>query len=86
MASDSWCSFVEGGSDIFPTKILVDAYRGGPLKRFVTSISAEADPDNSGGPAVNREGEVVGTILASAGYGDVAGAIPSSVVAEQLDT
>jgi S1-C subfamily serine protease len=62
-----------------------DAYRGGPVSRYVTSIRAEADPGNSGGPAVNREGEVVGTVFASAGYGDVAYAIPPSVVAEQLD-
>ena len=62
-----------------------DAYGGGPLRRYVTSIRAEADPGNSGGPAVNREGEVVGTVFASAGYGDVAYAIPPSVVAEQLD-
>jgi S1-C subfamily serine protease len=62
-----------------------DAYGGGPVSRYITSIRADADPGNSGGPAVNREGEVVGTIFASAGYGDVAYAIPSSVVAEQLD-
>jgi S1-C subfamily serine protease len=61
-----------------------DAYGGGPVRRYVTSISADADPGNSGGPAVNREGEVVGTVFASAGYGDVAYAIPPSVVAEQL--
>jgi S1-C subfamily serine protease len=62
-----------------------DAYGGGPVSRYVTSISAEADPGNSGGPAVNREGEVVGTVFASARYGDVAYAIPPSVVAEQID-
>ena len=62
-----------------------DAYGNGPVSRYVTSIRGEANPGNSGGPAVNREGEVVGTIFASAGYGDVAYAIPPSVVAEQLD-
>ena len=62
-----------------------DAYGGGPLSRYVTSIRADADPGNSGGPAVNREGEVVGTVFASAEYGDVAYAIPPPVVAEQLD-
>ena len=51
----------------------------------MTSIRGEAYPGNSGGPAVNREGEVVGTVFASAQYGDVAYAIPPSVVAEQLD-
>jgi S1-C subfamily serine protease len=62
-----------------------DAYGNGPVSRYVTSIRGEADPGNSGGPAVNREGEVVGTVFASAGYGNVAYAIPASVVAEQLD-
>jgi S1-C subfamily serine protease len=62
-----------------------DAYGNGPVSRYVTSIRGEANPGNSGGPAVNREGEVVGTVFASAGYGDVAYAIPPSVVAEQLD-
>ena len=62
-----------------------DAYGNGPVSRYVTSIRGEANPGNSGGPAVNREGEVVGTVFASAGYGDVAYAIPPSVVAEQID-
>jgi S1-C subfamily serine protease len=62
-----------------------DAYGNGPVSRYVTSIRGEANPGNSGGPAVNREGEVVGTVFASAGYGNVAYAIPPSVVAEQLD-
>ena len=62
-----------------------DAYGNGPVSRHVTSIRGEANPGNSGGPAVNREGEVVGTVFASAEYGDVAYAIPPSVVAEQLD-
>jgi len=61
------------------------AYGGGPVSRYATSIRAEADPGNSGGPAVNREGEVVGTVFASAAYGEVAYAIPPSVVTEQLD-
>ena len=62
-----------------------DAYGGGPVRRYVTSISAEADPGNSGGPAVNREGEVVGTVFAGTRYGDVAYAIPPAVIAEPLD-
>lgn len=62
-----------------------DAYGNGPVSRYVTSIRGEAYSGNSGGPAVNREGEVVGTVFASAQYGDVAYAIPPSVVAEQLD-
>ena len=62
-----------------------DANGNGPVSRYITSIRGEANPGNSGGPAVNQEGEVVGTVFASAGYGDTAYAIPPSVVAEQLD-
>jgi len=62
-----------------------DAYGNGPVSRYVTNIRGEAYPGNSGGPAVNREGEVVGTVFASAQYGDVAYAMPPSMVAEQLD-
>ena len=62
-----------------------DASGNGPVSRYVTSIRGEANPGNSGGPAVNGDGEVVGTVFASAGYGDTAYAIPPTVVAEQLD-
>lgn len=61
-----------------------DAHGNGPVSRYITSIRGEANPGNSGGPAVNQEGEVVGTVFASAGYDDAAYAIPPSVVAEQL--
>ncbi len=61
-----------------------DAYGNGPVNRYITSIRGEANPGNSGGPAVNGEGEVVGTVFASAGYGDIAYAIPPSVVSERL--
>jgi S1-C subfamily serine protease len=77
---DAEAGRVEGTSSV----VSRDAYGGGPVSRYVTTISAEADPGNSGGPAVNREGQVVGTVFASAGYGDVAYSIPPSVVAEQL--
>ena len=62
-----------------------DANGNGPVSRYITSIRGEANPGNSGGPAINEDGEVVGTIFASAGYGDAAYAIPTSVVEEQLD-
>ncbi|MGF1472692.1 MAG: MarP family serine protease [Rubrobacteraceae bacterium] len=62
-----------------------DAYGNGPISRYITSIRGEANPGNSGGPAVNQEGEVVGTVFASAGYRGAAYAIPPSVVAAQLE-
>ena len=62
-----------------------DAYGNGPVNRYITSIRGEANPGNSGGPVVNGEGEVVGTVFASAGYGGVAYSIPPAVVSEQLE-
>ncbi|MGI8867222.1 MAG: trypsin-like peptidase domain-containing protein, partial [Rubrobacteraceae bacterium] len=62
-----------------------DAYGNGPVNRYITSIRGEANPGNSGGPAINGEGEVVGTVFAIVGYGDIAYTIPPSVVSEQLE-
>lgn len=63
-----------------------DAYGGEPVSRYVTSIRGEARPGNSGGPVVNSEGEAVATVFAArADYGQVAYAIPSGVIREQLD-
>ncbi|MGH3147371.1 MAG: MarP family serine protease [Rubrobacter sp.] len=62
-----------------------DAYNRGPIERVVTSFRVYVRPGNSGGPAVNGEGEVVSTIFASrtdserAGYG-----IPSQIVRRHL--
>lgn len=64
-----------------------DAYDRGPVRRTVTSFRAYVRPGNSGGPAVNVDGEVVATVFASradsnkAGYG-----IPSQIVERHLDT
>ena len=62
-----------------------DAYNQGPVQRLVTSFRVYVRPGNSGGPAVNGDGEVVSTIFASrtdsnrAGYG-----IPSGLVRRHL--
>jgi len=62
-----------------------DAYNEGPVERIVTSFRVFVRPGNSGGPAVNADGEVVSTIFASrtdsnnAGYG-----IPSQIVRRHL--
>lgn len=64
-----------------------DANGNGPVSREVTAIRGEANPGNSGGPVVNGEGEVVATVFgASAGYGEVAYAIPSWIVQQQLES
>jgi S1-C subfamily serine protease len=63
-----------------------DAYNRGPVERTVTSFKGFVRPGNSGGPAVNEDGEVVATVFASradsedAGYG-----IPSSLVGQLVD-
>jgi len=67
--------------------ISTDAYDRGPVERTVTSFRAFVRPGNSGGPAVNVDGEVVATVFASrvdssnAGYG-----IPSQIVGRHLNT
>ncbi len=64
-----------------------NAYNQGPVERTVTSLRVYVRPGNSGGPAVNADGEVVSTIFASrtdssrAGYG-----IPSQIVQQRLDS
>jgi S1-C subfamily serine protease len=65
--------------------ISADAYNRGPVERTVTSFRVHVRPGNSGGPAINTEGEVVATVFASrassrnAGYG-----IPSQIVQRRL--
>lgn len=64
-----------------------DAYNQGPVERLVTSFKVDVRSGNSGGPAVNAEGEVVSTIFASradsgqSGYG-----IPPGIVVDHLQT
>ena len=63
-----------------------DAYNRGPVERNVTSFRVYVRPGNSGGPAVNADGEVIATIFASradsshSGYG-----IPSQIVQRRLE-
>ena len=58
-----------------------DAYNEGPVERVVTGFRVVVRPGNSGGPAVNADGEVVSTIFASrADSSDVGYGIPSQLV------
>lgn len=63
-----------------------NAYNRGPVERTVTSFRVYVRPGNSGGPAVNADGEAVATIFAArtdsnrSGYG-----IPSRIVQRNLD-
>src|SRR5215211_5165053 len=62
-----------------------DAYDRGPVERTVTSFRVYVRPGNSGGPAVNANGQVISTIFASrtdsynSGYG-----VPSRIVRQHL--
>lgn len=65
--------------------ISTNAYAQGPVERTVTSFRVYVRPGNSGGPAINADGEVVATIFASradsskSGYG-----IPTEILSQHL--
>ena len=62
-----------------------NAYNEGPVLRLVTGFRVFVRPGNSGGPAVNADGEVVSTIFASrADSGNVGYGIPSQLVQRHL--
>jgi S1-C subfamily serine protease len=63
-----------------------DAYGHGPVPRLITSVRGRVRSGNSGGPVVDGEGEVVGTIFASTlSSGGRSGlAVPDSIVADAL--
>ena len=62
-----------------------DAYDRGPVERTVTSFRVYVRPGNSGGPAVNANGQVVSTIFASRTDSDNSGyGIPSRIVHRYL--
>jgi len=66
--------------------ISTDAYDRGPVQRTVTSFRAYVRPGNSGGPAVNAEGEVVATVFASRADSSNAGfGVPSQIVERHLN-
>jgi S1-C subfamily serine protease len=64
--------------------IAEDSYGRGPVRRTVTSLRANVKHGNSGGPAVNQDGEVEATIFA-ARVGSRGGyAVPSEIVRQAL--
>jgi S1-C subfamily serine protease len=64
--------------------IAEDAYGRGPVRRTVTSLRGNVKHGNSGGPAVNQDGEVEATIFA-ARVGSRGGyAVPSEIVRRAL--
>jgi S1-C subfamily serine protease len=64
-----------------------DAYGEGPVRRRMTALRGLVRPGNSGGPLVNAEGQVVGTVFAArTGSGPASGyAGPDREVRVALD-
>ncbi len=58
-----------------------DAYGGGPVDRTMLTLRGEVRHGNSGGPAVDRRGRVLGTVFAATTQGPQGGlAVPNRVV------
>jgi S1-C subfamily serine protease len=65
-----------------------DAYGNGPVLRSITALRGRVRPGNSGGPMVDRGGQVVATVFAAiTGSPSGAGgfAVPNALVRKQLD-
>jgi S1-C subfamily serine protease len=62
-----------------------DAYGHGPLRRQISSLRGEVRSGNSGGPAVDNRGRVLGTVFAATTSGPQGGfAVPNDVVRSAL--
>ncbi len=76
-----------GGTQLVNTQ---DAYGNGPVLRSITSLRGRVRPGNSGGPMVDRAGDVVATVFAAitSGAGADRGgggfAVPNAIVRAQL--
>lgn len=67
------------------TVMASDAYGSGPFERDVLALRGRVRHGNSGGPAVDRRGRVVGTVFAATTQGPTGGlAVPNGVVARIL--
>lgn len=62
-----------------------DSYGNGPVERSITALSGSVRSGNSGGPLVDPDGNVVGTVFAATTTGPAGGfAIPAEEVREAL--
>ena len=85
---------LDGNFDVEPGRIgqtetvnTEDAYGNGPVTRSITALRGRVRPGNSGGPMIDRTGQVVATVFAAitgptSGQGGFA--VPNSLVAKQL--
>jgi S1-C subfamily serine protease len=65
--------------------ITQDSYGRGPVTRQLTALRGEVHSGNSGGPLVDGDGRVLGTVFAATTQGKPGGyAVPNSVVAGAL--
>jgi S1-C subfamily serine protease len=65
--------------------ITQDSYGRGPVTRQLTALRGEVHSGNSGGPLVDGEGRVLGTVFAATTEGKPGGyAVPNSIVAGAL--
>jgi S1-C subfamily serine protease len=64
-----------------------DAYGNGPVTRSITALRGRVRPGNSGGPMIDRAGQVVATVFAAitgSPTGQGGFAVPNALVATQL--
>jgi S1-C subfamily serine protease len=62
-----------------------DSYGRGPIRRSISSLRGSVRSGNSGGPLVDADGRVLGTVFATTTYGNPGGfAIPDAVVQAAL--
>jgi S1-C subfamily serine protease len=65
--------------------ITQDSYGRGPVTRELTALRGEVQSGNSGGPLVDGDGRVMGTVFAATTEGRPGGyAVPNSVVSSAL--
>jgi S1-C subfamily serine protease len=63
-----------------------DSYGRGPIRRTISSLRGSVRSGNSGGPLVDTDGRVLGTVFATTTYGAPGGfAIPDALVEAALD-
>ena len=66
--------------------ITQDAYGQGPVRRSITSLRGAVRSGNSGGPMVDKDGQVVTTVFAATTSGPRGGfGVPNSIVRAALD-
>ena len=61
-----------------------DAYGRGPVRRRITSLRGDVRRGNSGGPLLDADGRVLGTVFASRLEGDAGYAVPPDVVSAAI--